>query len=86
MEQLRELKVLVKVCNMAKKEESEKVVKIINECKQSSNKDLIFAMDFIKEDFDKTKENLINLTYHLDKLENSYNLLLNEYTNRNIKK
>lgn len=71
---------------MTKKEESEKVVKIINECKQSSNKDLIFAMDFIKEDFDRTKENLINLTYHLDKLENSYNLLLNEYTNRNIKK
>jgi len=66
-----------------KKEDSDKVVKIIKESKQSSNKDLIFAMNFIKEDFDKTKDSLIKLTHHLDKLENSYNLLLKEYQNRN---
>ena len=36
-------------------------------------------MDFIQEDFSNTKESLIKLTHHLDKLENTYNLLLKEY-------
>lgn len=67
---------------MKKKEESEKVIKIIKEHKNSSNKELIFAMDFIKEDFELTKNSLIKLTHHLDKLENSYNLLLKEYQDR----
>ena len=40
-------------------------------------------MDFIQEDFKVTKENLIKLTNHLDKLENTYNLLLKEYNERN---
>jgi hypothetical protein len=71
---------------MNKKEKIEKVLSIVNEYKSKSNKDLIFAMDFIQEDFEKTKESLINLTHHLDKLENSYNLILKEYESRNIKK
>jgi len=71
---------------MGKKEDSEKVLKIIKEYKSSPNKDLTFAMDFIQEDFSNTKESLIKLTHHLDKLENTYNLLLKEYklrTNHN---
>jgi hypothetical protein len=64
---------------MGKKEDSEKVLKIIKEYKSSPNKDLTFAMDFIQEDFSNTKESLIKLTHHLDKLENTYNLLLKEY-------
>jgi prefoldin subunit 5 len=72
-----------KVYNMKSKEEIDKVVKIIKECKQSSNKDLQYAMDFINEDFEHTKSTLIKLTHHLDKLDNSYNLLLKEYQNRN---
>jgi hypothetical protein len=72
-----------KVYNMKSKEEIDRVVKIIKECKQSSNKDLQYAMDFINEDFEQTKNTLIKLTHHLDKLENSYNLLLKEYQNRN---
>ena len=71
---------------MGKKEESEKVSRIIKEHSNCSNKDLTFAMDFIKEDFDLTKESLIKLTYHLDKLENSYNLLLQEYQKRTNQK
>ena len=68
---------------MKSKEEIDRVVKIIKECKQSSNKDLQYAMDFINEDFEQTKNTLIKLTHHLDKLENSYNLLLKEYQERN---
>jgi len=44
---------------------------------------LKLAMDFIEEDFKFTKDNLIKLTHHLDKLENTYNLLHKEYTERN---
>jgi hypothetical protein len=40
-------------------------------------------MDFIQEDFNMTKESLIKLTHHLDKLENTYNILHKEYTDRN---
>ena len=71
---------------MNKKETSEKVLKIVSDYKSQSNKDLIFAMDFIKEDFEKTKESIITLTHHLDKLENTYNLVLKEYEIRNNKK
>jgi hypothetical protein len=47
-----------------------------------SNKDLIFALDFISEDFESTKETLMKLTTHLDKLEITYNTILKEYENR----
>ena len=70
---------------MDKKDIAEKVLKIIKDYKSHSNKDLIFTMDFIKEDFEKTKETLIKLTNHLDKLEFTYNTILKEYENRNKK-
>lgn len=83
MELQEVLKLRVNQCNMNKKEESIKVSEIIKNSKNSSNKDLIYAMDFIKEDFELTKNSLINLTHHLDKLEGSYNILLKEYQSRN---
>ena len=67
---------------MTKKETAEKVLKIVKDYKSQSNKDLVFAMDFIREDFDKTKETLIKLTHHLDKLELTYGTILKEYENR----
>jgi hypothetical protein len=67
---------------MSKKEDAEKVLKIVKDYKSHSNKDLIFAMDFIQEDFNLTKETLIRLSTHLDKLETTYNLILKEYENR----
>lgn len=62
--------------------DSEKVTRIIKEYKSSSNKDLTFAMDFIQEDFKFTKERLMDLTNHLDKLEIVYNKILSEYQER----
>jgi hypothetical protein len=67
---------------MVKQEQTEKVINIIQDYKSSSNKDLIFVMDFIQQDFKLTKESLVNLTHHLDKLEITYNLILKEYENR----
>ena len=70
---------------MTKKEESEKAIKIIKDYKSHSNKDLQFVMDFIQEDFKFTKETLIKLTEHLDKLELTYNTILKEYESRSKK-
>ena len=66
-----------------KRIKSNEILQIIKEHKDRSNKDLKLAMDFIQEDFNMTKESLIKLTHHLDKLENTYNILHKEYTNRN---
>jgi hypothetical protein len=63
-------------------EEYEKALEIINDYKSRTNKDLMFAMDKINEDFEFTKKQLIDLSHHLDKLEESYNLLLKEYKTR----
>ena len=65
-----------------KKIKSQEILDIIREHKDRSNKDLQLAMDFIQEDFNLTKESLIKLTHHLDKLENTYNLLYKEYSER----
>lgn len=64
--------------------ESTKVVEIIKDHKTRSNKDLLIALEFIKKDFELTKENLIKLTEHLDKLELTYNTLLKEYESRGL--
>ena len=67
---------------MTKKEQAEKTLRIVKDYKSHSNKDLQFAMDFIQEDFNFTKEQIIKLTEHLDKLELTYNTILKEYKNR----
>lgn len=66
-----------------KKIKAGQILEIIKEYKERSNKDLKLAMDFIQEDFNLTKENLLKLSKHLDKLENTYNLLHKEYSDRN---
>ena len=70
---------------MTKKEQAEKTLRIVKDYKSHSNKDLQFAMDFIQEDFTLTKESLIKLTHHLDKLELTYNTILKEYQSRTKK-
>jgi NADH:ubiquinone oxidoreductase subunit E len=67
---------------MTKKETSEKALNIIKEYKTQSNKDLIFAMDIIQKDFNVTKETLLKLTHHIDKLESTYDLILKEFESR----
>ena len=64
---------------MTKKETSEKALNIIKEYKSQSNKDLIFDMDIIQKDFNVTKETLLKLTHHIDKLESTYDLILKEF-------
>jgi plasmid maintenance system antidote protein VapI len=65
-----------------KRVQAEEILKIIKDYKEKSNKDLQTAMEFINEDFKITKESIIKLTHHLDALENTYNLIHKEYTER----
>ncbi len=62
--------------------EQEKILEIIKDYKNKSNKDLVSVLDFLYEDFNKTKDLIIKLTHHLDSTEISYNKLLEEINNR----
>jgi hypothetical protein len=62
--------------------EEKKVLEILGDYKNKSNKDLLFALEFLKIDFEKTKDILIKLTYHLDSTENAYNKIFDEYNKR----
>lgn len=55
---------------------------IIENYKESPNKDLVKVMSFITSEFEITKKNIIELTEHLDYLESSYNKILKEYETR----
>lgn len=55
---------------------------IIENYKESPNKDLVKVMSFITSEFEITKKNIIELTEHLDYLESSYNKILKEYESR----
>lgn len=61
---------------------SEKIKEILIDHKSKSNKDLVLAMDFLSKEFDTTKQLVIELTKKLDKLELTYNKILNEYESR----
>jgi hypothetical protein len=61
---------------------SEDVLEILKDYKNKSNKELTDALDFLQEDFEKTKDLLVKLTYHLETTENSYNKILEEYKKR----
>jgi hypothetical protein len=62
--------------------EQEKILEIIKDYKNKSNKDLISVLDFLFEDFNKTKDLIVKLTHHLDSTEISYNKILEEINNR----
>ena len=64
---------------------SNEIAEIIKEHKTRSNKDLVVALEFVKKDFELTKESVIKMTEHLDKLEIAYNTILKEYKSRNGK-
>lgn len=55
---------------------------IIKDYQNKQNKDLVKALEVLKEDFEKTKNAIINLTYHLDTVEDLYNKLADELEKR----
>jgi len=60
----------------------EQVLEILSNYKNTPNKDLILVLDFLYEDFEKTKDLILKLTHHLDTTETSYNKILEEINKR----
>ena len=64
---------------------SEKILEIIKDYKNRNNKELETAMDFLKENFETTKQIILKMTTHFDEVESLYNRILEEYQTRNGK-
>ena len=59
-----------------------KILEVSQNCSERTNKELVESMDFLKQDFEQTKSNIIHLTKHLDGIESVYNKILTEYEKR----
>jgi hypothetical protein len=66
-----------------KKEEFENIIKEQPNLKNLPNQKLVEFMDLLSSDFEGTKENIINSTRYLDKVEELYNNTLKVYQERN---
>ena len=64
---------------------SEKILEIIKDYKNKNNKELETSMDFLKENFETTKQIILKMTNHFDEVESLYNRILEEYQTRNGK-
>ena len=62
-----------------------KIKNVLLDYKNKSNKELTEVLDFLNDDFEKTKEYIVKMTYHLDGVERAYHKLLEEYQKRNKK-
>jgi len=60
----------------------EQILEIIKDFKNRPNKDLVKALDLLNQDFEYTKNTIITLSKHLDKVEFTYNQILKEYVER----
>jgi hypothetical protein len=65
--------------------EIEKINEIIKSYKDKPNKQLFEVLEILGDEFNKTKELIVNLTNHLEIVENEYNKINEEY-NLRIKK
>jgi len=62
--------------------ESQRLIEIANDVGNKSNKDLLIVVDELSEEFEKTKELIIDLTRHLDGVESLYNKVNKEIEKR----
>lgn len=65
-----------------KKEEFDLISENENKLGDLTNSDLIKYMDLLSEDFDFTKNEIIKMTYYLDRVEELYNKCLDVYNTR----
>ena len=62
--------------------EKEKLESILNDIKNKSNKDLFDAEEFLFNEFEKTKALIIDLTKHIDIIEEFHRKIMEEIENR----
>lgn len=64
------------------RQEFENIIKEQTESKNLPNSRLVEMLDILSNEFETTKQNLINLSFYLDSVEELYNKILKEYQNR----
>jgi oligoribonuclease NrnB/cAMP/cGMP phosphodiesterase (DHH superfamily) len=64
------------------KNKFEEVINFVKNIKEKSNIEITQTLDKLSEDFNYTKVIIIDLTYDLDKIEELYKTILNEYNKR----
>ena len=52
------------------------------EYKEKSNDEILDIMKTLKDEFDKTKSIVVQLTYHIEDIERKFNILNNEIKKR----
>jgi predicted transcriptional regulator len=62
--------------------EKEKIVNIIDDVSNKSNKDLFLTLEQLSNEFENTKQLIIDLTRHLESIEDSYNKVNKEIEKR----
>jgi hypothetical protein len=62
--------------------ELENIISQKGNLKNLPNNLLVEFLDKLTTDFETTKETIIGLTYHIDKVEEIYNIILKEYQTR----
>lgn len=60
----------------------EQVINFVKNIKEKSNLEITQTLDKLSEDFNYTKVIIIDLTHDLDKIEELYKTILNEYNKR----
>ena len=53
--------------------DKEKIIEVISDVKNKSNKDLFLTINELNDEFEKTKTLIIDLTRHLDSVESMFN-------------
>jgi hypothetical protein len=62
--------------------EKDKIIDIIDDVTNKSNKDLFTTLDQLSNEFENTKQLIIDLTRHLESIEDSYNKVNREIEKR----
>ena len=65
------------------KDEIKQIISEITNCKNLPNKKLVEQLETLSAEFDSIKVTMINMSYELDKIEEAYNKLNKEYSERN---
>jgi hypothetical protein len=63
-------------------EKIENIIEFSKDLKNKSNAEIIQTLDTLNEEFNFTKNVVINLTHNLDKIEELYTIILKEYNTR----
>jgi hypothetical protein len=62
----------------------EKIYEVVKNVQDKPNKDLMACLSYLSEEYEKTKELIIDLTNHMDNVEDMYNIINKELSKRTV--